>query len=417
MRVRLFGFLLALLLVGSGIAFAQSQPYGIDLNPSGLSKIYPPFDTEGWLLTRGSGQVTHQGDDYFAQDWSRNCFSQGQRLYAGISGSLLINPVGDGVQDSYGNTVLIVDYLSGFALRYAHLANISPKVHSGDLVLAGDYLGTVGATGNVVPSSDCKNAGGVGAHAHIVLYKNVPKINGRPLITNITSGGPSSFAAQFSYVAPAPLIKSVESPAVFVFPYGTKIPVTTFVFGNRGWNFDRNRVLFDPVNLLPAEAINGLPKSNWLAPPRNGTLVKSLTNETVFLIQDGMRKGLPYDVFVCRGFDFARVTSLLDSEVESYQPMGRVPVAKGCVDEAHQAVVDITAAAHLDGRFGGMQLGTYSVDFLWHPNWELRWFVFAFSGNKQTSLFHITLKEDPSIRYTIFWDPDNYNWRSWTRMF
>jgi murein DD-endopeptidase MepM/ murein hydrolase activator NlpD len=198
------------------------------LDIHGTSKIFPPFDSKDWTITRTSGTGTHQGDDYFAQDWALDCFSEGKRVYAGISGSLHVNPENDGQQDYYGNTLVIIDYQKGFAQRFAHLESFAPGLRSGDWILAGQFVGRVGATGNVTASEACAGAGGRGAHAHTVLYKNVPNILGRPLVQNTLSGGPSIFAARFAYAAPIPAIKSASSPAVFVRHSGPALRITAF---------------------------------------------------------------------------------------------------------------------------------------------------------------------------------------------
>ncbi|HYE22565.1 MAG TPA: M23 family metallopeptidase [Verrucomicrobiae bacterium] len=416
MPVRFFVLLFCWILPGE--IMAQSQPQPIVLDPNGVSLIYPPFDTKDWILTRGTGSVTHLGDDYFAQDWALNCFSEGKKLFAGIAGSVLLNPVGDGSQDYYGNTVVIIDYQKQFAQRFAHLQSFAPGLKSGDLVLAGQFIGRVGSTGNVTPSSGCSSSGGQGAHAHIVLYKHVPAITGRPLVENVLSGGPSFFAAQYRYISPVTLAKASANPTIYALDGGFKVPISASSFEDNGWWFDLSRNLFDPMNnaIRSESELARYLQVGWLWPFRTGTLAKAENDQTVFLFQDGRRKGLTFDVFNCRGFRFDDVKVLPSGEIGSYLP-NQIPVARGCKDEQAQALSDFVQAVSVDRRFGPIQLGTYAIDFEWNAHWELRSVIFHFTSQRLVTVHHSTSKHDPSERYTIYWDPDISNWSGWRRMY
>ncbi len=409
---------MVLLLVSEGLGWAQSQPARVLLNSNGVSKIFPPFDTEGWIYTRGSGDATHQGDDFYAQDWARDCFSQGQRLYTGISGTLQINRDRDGSMDYYGNTLLVVDYQRGFAQRFAHLQDFAPGLRSGDMVLAGEYIGKVGATGNVTASSSCAQQGGNGAHAHIVLYKNVPSSSGRPLTSITTIGSATQYAARFTYVSQEELVKADNNATVYVNQNGQRVPITAAVFANQGWNFDRSRVLFDPLagNIKPSWQIDSMPLANWFWSLRNSMLIRSSSDQTVFLVQDGLRKGLTSNVFNCRGFNFGDVKVLPNGDVPRYPAFKATQIAVGCTDEYRQALADLTKTVNLDGRMGPLQLGSYGFDNNWDVNWELRWAKVSFGG-QITTLNHATSRSDPSLRYVIYWDPFANQWRGWYRMY
>jgi hypothetical protein len=87
------------------------------------------------------------------------------------------------------------------------------------------------------------------------------------------------------------------------------------------------------------------------------------------------------------------------------------------MDETRQALTDFLQAVVLDRRFETVQLGTYGADQGWDPNWELRFVTFNFAGLRQSTVYHATHKEDPSQRYSIYWDPDISNWSGWRRMY
>jgi murein DD-endopeptidase MepM/ murein hydrolase activator NlpD len=402
-------------------AGAQSQPSAVILNPNGVSRIFPPFDSGGWVLTRGNGADTHQGDDYFAQDWSHGCFSQGEPLYAGISGSLHLNKDRDGKLDAYGNTALIVDFRTGFAQRFAHLESFFPLLSDGDLILAGQLIGYVGSTGNAVASSECAAQGGRGAHAHIALYKNAPTVTGRPLSSVVATGSATSFAAQFTYATQVPLLRSVSDPTVYAILNGWRWPVTASVFANNGWDFDRGKTIFNPIagNYRPDAELAGLPVTPWFWPTRNWSLVKTESDPTVYLLQDGQRKGLTNNVFSCRQFRLDRIKTLPGNEPLNFEPVySRVPAASGCQDEVLQATRDMAGLLNLDRRIGPAWLGTYGFDPNWDPNWELRYMDFDFnSGSTLITIFHATDRNDSANRYATFWDPLSHEWKGWYRLY
>jgi hypothetical protein len=139
------------------------------------------------------GTGGHVGDDYYADDWARSGADGqtgeqrtfGQTVYAGISGTAIVNSS----HGDYGQDVVIYNSQSKFALRNAHLSEI--LVSDGQFVNAGDSIGKVGSTGN----SDA-------SHLHIALYKNVDteELNGRPIKWIHWEGGPTEYAAAFTYI-------------------------------------------------------------------------------------------------------------------------------------------------------------------------------------------------------------------------
>jgi murein DD-endopeptidase MepM/ murein hydrolase activator NlpD len=396
------------------LGLAQAQPARILLDVNGISRIYPPFDTKGWVLTRGAGDATHQGDDYYAQDWSSGCFSQGRRLYAGISGKLFLNPDNDGISDGYGNTLVIADFDSGFALRIAHLQEFSPMLKDHSYVLAGQYLGKVGFSGNVLSSSYCSSIGGRGAHLHIALYKNIREGASRPFTSVYVQGGPSMYAADFSYVSFVPLVKTADDPSVYAIFNQRRYTLTAFSFLSQGWNFDLHKVKFDPVSIVSKDKLFSFPDARLLWPPRSDALFKADNNDTVFLMQDQRKKGLPYHVFACRKMSFGDVSLIPSWEAGSYRE-SNLP-ALGCKDEVSQSVNDLINYGRSDWRFGKFFLGSYGADPEWDYWWELRWLKFLVSRT-ETNVYHATYRSDPSLRYITFMDPQTNTSSGWIRVY
>lgn len=105
-----------------------------------------------------------------------------------------------------------------------------------------------------------------------------------------------------------------DNPTVYVMDESMRRPVTYFVFNQRKLSFSRViRVTADEFNHLPVP-----PDRYWL-PPIEGTLVRSASNPTVYLIQNRMKNPLSYEAFMVRKFRFSSVTTLPDAEMEVIQ--------------------------------------------------------------------------------------------------
>lgn len=80
---------------------------------------------------------------------------------------------------------------------------------------------------------------------------------------------------------------------------------------------------------------------------------------------------------------------------------------------------EIKKRANQDDRFYISLEHTSGENLEWHSNWELRWLDFAFTitlNQRIVRVFHITNKQDPSEKYTVFYDPDTEKWTEWTRI-
>lgn len=105
------------------------------------------------------------------------------------------------------------------------------------------------------------------------------------------------------------------NPTIYVMDDGVKRPVTYFVFIQRKLSFSR------VVNVTQDEFghIPNAPDIYWLA-PLNGTLVKSLNSNEVYYISDSAKHAVSYDVFVARKFSFANIKTLPQAEVDVILP-------------------------------------------------------------------------------------------------
>jgi hypothetical protein len=79
-----------------------------------------------------------------------------------------------------------------------------------------------------------------------------------------------------------------------------------------------------------------------------------------------------------------------------------------------QADRDMRQQAAAAGRLGAPVPESFGRWLEWHPAWELRWLSFQVRGQPSVYLYHITYKQDPQQRYTMYWDPDRRTWQQWT---
>jgi hypothetical protein len=353
------------------------------------------------------GDTTHRGDDWYAQDWARDCGqTKGKAIFAGISGQVIFA----GFRGDYGNTVGIYDSGTNFVLRYSHLDSI--VVTLGQTVVAGETrLGTVGNTGNVSGSCWQDN----GAHLHLALYKNVLDTNSRPITSTRASGGATNFATDFRYACPVRLVRSNSNQAVFVVDGNQKRPVTWFVFNNRGWNFDRDKRMFNPIEFLPDWQINQLPQGYYYT-PRDGTIVRGEWEQTVFLIWHDQKNPISYQEFICRGISWGEVVTIPQDDCNNF-PSGSellgcsAPAGGRDLDE--QAKRDLSSFTTNRSQFGTAIAGSYGEDESWYPDWQLRWQEYRFSGGLRTTVLHATATFNHQLRVIGYSDPATGIWSGW----
>jgi subtilisin family serine protease len=102
------------------------------------------------------------------------------------------------------------------------------------------------------------------------------------------------------------------NPTVYVMDQGVVRPVTYFVFTQR-------KLSFANVIKISMDDFGHLPKpsdSFWLAPPE-GTLLKSKTDPTIYVIENGSRRGLSGSIFAARKYKFKDVKVLPQAEVDT----------------------------------------------------------------------------------------------------
>lgn len=110
------------------------------------------------------------------------------------------------------------------------------------------------------------------------------------------------------------LVKSSDHPAVYILNNGMRQLLSFFVFKQRG--FDRQ-----PIAILSPDEIARYPgqEQGFLYLPVEGTLIRGDEIATVYVIEGGKRHGLNLAAFTGRGYSFANVNVVPQSELAGYE--------------------------------------------------------------------------------------------------
>lgn len=125
--------------------------------------------------------------------------------------------------------------------------------------------------------------------------------------------------ARYARSADAPvlggaLLKSTDHPAVYIYHQGYRQLLSYFVFMQRG--FDWNNI----AAMSPQEIVQySVSPDNYLYPPKEGSLIRGDEIATVYMIENGKRRGLTLLAFQNRNFRFSDVAVLPQSEVNGYE--------------------------------------------------------------------------------------------------
>jgi subtilisin family serine protease len=105
------------------------------------------------------------------------------------------------------------------------------------------------------------------------------------------------------------LVRDTSTGAVYYISGGKKQPVSSFVLSQK--------FAYTPIKNADSVALNSFPLGSY-ALPIDGTVIKSAGNPTVYIIVDGIKRPLTYQVFVQR--NISQVAVLSDIEVSSWIP-------------------------------------------------------------------------------------------------
>jgi hypothetical protein len=110
-------------------------------------------------------------------------------------------------------------------------------------------------------------------------------------------------------VSDGDVVYARETGAYYYINGGKKQPISSFVKNQRFADTPSKNVSVNDLSRF---------SDGSYAEPKEGTLVKSPLNQTVYYISKGLKLPVTYQVFGMRGFNFANVVTISDTEVTSW---------------------------------------------------------------------------------------------------
>ncbi len=160
------------------------------------------------------------------------------------------------------------------------------------------------------------------------------------------------------------LIKSESDRTVYIINQGLKSPVSALVFKLRGFSFSN-------VNSLPARDVSGLTTGNWYWPPDRTTMIVK-GSSTVYAMDKGIGRPVTLFVFNQRGFSFGRVNVITQDEFshipKALDPYWLAPqdgtLVKSASDPTVYIIKDQTRQALTSAGFTRLNLKYSSIKVL-----------------------------------------------------
>ncbi len=109
------------------------------------------------------------------------------------------------------------------------------------------------------------------------------------------------------------VIRGKTEPAVYLVRNG-QIEIYT------AYTFAQNKIKSGQIVIVPDNEISAYTQ-NGLVPPRDGSLVRTADNATVYLVQDGTRHAVISDVFKNQGYSYNNVGTISDPQINAL-PVG-----------------------------------------------------------------------------------------------
>ncbi|QQS22608.1 hypothetical protein IPM19_03175 [bacterium] len=232
------------------------------------------------------------------------------------SGTIIASPNGQKFMIQNGSRMQINDFIA----RVRNVNTASPVLLSFNELESYPDGGLLGLADNTVAIAEGK--------VHVFLNNKkhpasefILKQRGLSLNNAITASvadlapypdGPQLTPAEGS------VLRGYNGPAVYVVENGQLRLVSALVFAQRN--------LASKIQLMPDSELATLPKGGFLA-PANGTLIKSPSVQTVFLVVDRIKRPMTYLVFRTYNFKFSDVQTISDDEMLA-MPIGNLAEPK-----------------------------------------------------------------------------------------
>ncbi len=232
------------------------------------------------------------------------------------SGTIIAAPSGQKFMIQNGSRLQINDFVA----RVRNLNTNSPVMLTFNELESYPDAGLLGLADNTVAIADGKfyvflNNKKHPASQFILGQRGLSSNNSVNATTADLAGypdGPQLTPAEGS------VLRGYNGPAVYVVENGQLRLVSALVFAQRN--------LASKIQLMPDSELATLPKGGFLA-PADGTLIKSPSVQTVFLVVDRIKRPMTYLVFRTYNFKFTDVKTISDDEMLA-MPTGNIAEPK-----------------------------------------------------------------------------------------
>lgn len=232
------------------------------------------------------------------------------------SGTIISSPNGQKYMIQNGSRLQINDFVA----RVRNLNISSPIALSFNELDSYPDGGLLGLADNTVAIAEGKIYAFLNNKKHPVS-EFVLKQRGLSL-SNVVNATTVDLAAypDGSQLTPAEgsVLRGYNGPAVYVVENGQLRLVSALVFAQRN--------LASKIQLIPDAELATFPKGGFLA-PTDGTLIKSPSVQTVFLVVDRIKRPMTYFVFRTYNFKFTDVKTISDDEMLA-MPIGNLAEPK-----------------------------------------------------------------------------------------
>lgn len=115
------------------------------------------------------------------------------------------------------------------------------------------------------------------------------------------------------------IVRGTADQTVYLVEGGKLKAFSAFTFGQK-------KITTKQITTIPDDEIATYSKSGWVA-PLDGSLIKSAADGTVYVVSQGLKQPMTYEIFVNRGYSFKNVGTLAGEELAAL-PLGMFATPK-----------------------------------------------------------------------------------------
>lgn len=274
----------------------------LDQNP-----VFPICDDNNYNMVIGVAATDQNNLKTDFSNYGRNCIdvdAPGKRILSTINFDPLTKKSSPNSYAYASGTSLAVPFVVGEAALIKSVYPTATNIQIRDRIIS---------TADSIDSLNLSQCGGLSCQGLLGAGEiNVPKSLQTAIAQNFSEGD---------------LVKATDLGVIYQISGGQKRLVSPFVFNQ----------LFSTSTVKTAlsEQLSGFPEGSYVT-PIDGTLVKLDSNPTVYIISNGSKLPVAYQVFQQRGFNFSDVKTLSYSELSSWTTGAFLPPLDGTLLRAYQ---------------------------------------------------------------------------------